>query len=203
MTRSFSSTSNATSAAGNVRHLKDLLPEFRAADNTFWKWKQQLELLRNSYRLDDNSARVLISSRLKGRALAWFHSKAEHLTLSVENLLEEMTRMFDSRPAKLSLRKEFEARVWKADEHIVDMRLQNQARVMNFQSKTDLLKAFEKVNPVIKRFNDLKLRRDGLKSSDAKTETSSAKGKSTKCYKCQERGHIATHCKRVVMLGIY
>ncbi|KYN21745.1 hypothetical protein ALC57_05879 [Trachymyrmex cornetzi] len=89
-------------------------------ENTFWKWKQQLELLRNSYQLDDNSARVLISSRLKGRALAWFHSKAEHLILNIEDLLEEMTRMFDSRPAKLSLRKTFEARVWKADEQFCD-----------------------------------------------------------------------------------
>ncbi|KYM98505.1 hypothetical protein ALC62_10783 [Cyphomyrmex costatus] len=55
------------------------------------------------------------------------------------------------------------------------------------------------LNPVIKRFNDPKLKKDGLKSSDARTETSSVKGKSTKCYKYQETGHIATHCKRPVM----
>lgn len=70
MMRSVSPSSNTASSAGNVRVLKDLLPEFSATDNTFWKWKQQLELLRNSYQLDDNSTRVLISSRLKGRALS-------------------------------------------------------------------------------------------------------------------------------------
>lgn len=224
MMRSVSPSSNTASSAGNVRVLKDLLPEFSATDNTFWKWKQQLELLRNSYQLDDNSTRVLISSRLKGRALSWFHSKAEHLLLSVEDLLREMTQMFDSRPAKLSLRREFEARAWKADEQfcdyyheklilanrvpidedelldyliegIADMRLQNQARIMNFQSKSELLRAFEKISLETKRSGDPKLKKDGLKLSGAKAETST-KGKTIKCYRCQETGHVATHCGR-------
>jgi len=40
--------------------------------------------------------------------------------LSIEDLMGEMTRMFDLRPGKLSLRKEFEARVWKTDEPFCD-----------------------------------------------------------------------------------
>jgi len=108
MTHSALMTSSVASTIGSVRNIKDL-PEFDATDNTFWRWKNQLQLLKNAYQLDDN-AKVLISSRLKGQALTWFYSKAEYLTLS-ENLLEEMQQMFDLRPGKLSLRKAFEARV--------------------------------------------------------------------------------------------
>ena len=118
------------------------------------------KLLRNTYELDDNSTRILMGSRLKGKALNWFYSKPEYLTLSIGDLLEEMKRMYDLRPRKLSLRKKFETRVWKVEEPfcdyyhdkiilanripiaedelldyliegIVDMRLQNQARMMN------------------------------------------------------------------------
>lgn len=31
------------------------------------------------YDLDDNTTKVLIGSRLRGRALDWFHSKSEHI----------------------------------------------------------------------------------------------------------------------------
>jgi len=92
--------------------------------------------------------------------------------LSIEDLMGEMTRMFDLRPGKLSLRKEFEACVWKSDEPfcdyyhdkiilakrvlidedelvdyliegIVNIRLQNQARIMKFKSKAALLEGFK------------------------------------------------------------
>jgi len=73
--------------------------------------------------------------------------------------------MFNLRPGKLTRRKEFEAYIWKAEESfcdyyhkkvilanrvliaeelldyfiegLVDIRLQNQARIMNFRSRTD------------------------------------------------------------------
>lgn len=112
--------SNAAHAVGGVRNIKEMLPEFDATDNTFWRWKQQLELLRQSYQLDDNSTRILMSSRLKGRALSWLHSKAEHVTLNVENLLKEMEKMFDLRPGKLVLRRKFEARIWKSGEQFCE-----------------------------------------------------------------------------------
>lgn len=108
--------SGGASIDGGVRGVKELLPEFDGTDNAFWKWRQQLQLIRHTYHLDENSTRILISSRLRGRALAWFHSRAEYLTLSVEELLQEMARMFDLRPGKLALRKEFESRVWKGGE---------------------------------------------------------------------------------------
>jgi len=135
-----------------------------------------------------------------------------------------MQQLFDLRPGKLSLRKEFEARTWKTGEPfcdyyhekmilanrvpiaeyelldylvegIIDMRLQNQARIMNFKSGLELLKAFEKIHLEPKKYSDSK-RKDSAKSSSSKPELSPAKGKLTKCYKCREMGHVATQCKR-------
>ena len=74
----------------SIRAIGDLLCEFDGNDNTFWKWEQQVGLLRTSHQLDENASRVLISSKLKGRATSWFHSKAEHLTLRIDDLLGEM-----------------------------------------------------------------------------------------------------------------
>lgn len=104
----------------NVRAIKDLLNEFNRTGNEFWKWKRQVELLRDSYNLDDNSTRVLISSKLKGKALDWFHSRPEHITLSIPSLWEKMKQMFDHRPSKLALRREFEQRMWQAGESFVE-----------------------------------------------------------------------------------
>jgi len=63
MMHSASTTISVASTIGSVRNIKDLLPEFDATDNTFRRWKNQLELLKNAYQLDDNATKVLISSR--------------------------------------------------------------------------------------------------------------------------------------------
>ena len=53
-----------------------------------------------------------MSLRLKERAKSWFHSKPEHLTMSYVSLLAEMKKMFDLRPGKVVLGRNFEARKW-------------------------------------------------------------------------------------------
>jgi len=103
----------------SIRAIGDLLNEFHG-DETYWKWEKQVQLLRMTYGLDDNSSRVLISSRLRGKALSWFHSKPDHLELSVDQLLERMKEMFDLRPSKLALRKSFERRIWQNKESFSD-----------------------------------------------------------------------------------
>lgn len=73
-----------------------------------------------THKLDDNSTRVLISSRLREKALSWFHSKPNNLKLNVIQLLERMKEMFDLRPNKLALRKSFEGRIWQSKESFSD-----------------------------------------------------------------------------------
>jgi len=225
MMRGISLSSNATSTAAGVRSIRDLLPEFDASENTFWKWRKQLELLRNSYRLDDESTRLLISMRLKGRAHSWLYSKTEYVTMGVDHLLEEMAQMFHSRPGMLQLRKVFEARTWRANEKfcdyyhekvilanqvpvaeeelldyivdgITDKQLQRQVRLQDFPSREKLLKAFEKLTPDSKTQGESKQGKDVPRAPGPKTEASSTGGKTVRCYKCHEVGHVATHCRR-------
>lgn len=81
-----SSGGYSVASSMSIRAIGDLLSEFHG-DDTFWKWEKQVQLLRTTYNLDDNATRVLISSRLKDKALGWFHSKPDHLQLSVDNLI--------------------------------------------------------------------------------------------------------------------
>lgn len=119
--------------------------------------------------------RTLISSCLKGRALSWFYSRAEYLTLNIEELLKKMEQIFDLHPGKLTLRRKFESRIWRKGEPfydyyhdkivlanripiakdeildyiiegVTDQRLQDHARMMNYQTRAELLKAL-KVQP--------------------------------------------------------
>lgn len=218
----------------NVRAIRDLLSEFDGGKGTFWKWEQQIRLLRISYALDDAAARVLISTKLKGRAFEWFHSKPEHLTFSIENLLKAMKEMFDLRQSKLSLRKKFEERTWRTnesftsyyhdkiilanrvpieDEEVVDYvidgipdrNLQDQARIMQFESQSDLLVAFKRLTLHSKKTTDQgKYQKEGKLStkgnSTSRGSSASSSGdpslrqKVVKCYNCQEVGHLASAC---------
>lgn len=218
--------SSIISTAGNVRGIKDLLPEFDATDNTFWRWKHQLELLKHTYQLDDSSTRMLIGSRLKGKALTWFYSKAEHITLNIDALLREMGQMFDHRPGKLTLRREFENRVWKSDESfrdyyhdkkilanrvpieegelleyiiegVTDVRLQSQVRLANFQTEAEMVQAFESVSLPSKKAADMKQKKDGTRYSvGSRVEATAKRERVTRCYNCHEVGHVATRCQR-------
>ena len=109
-----------TTTSVSIRALGELLSDFEGREDTSWRWRQQVELLMETYHLDENTARVLISSKLKKCALEWFHSESEHLTLSIADLLKRMAELFDDRPRKLTLRKEFEARVRQKREPFSD-----------------------------------------------------------------------------------
>lgn len=154
--------------------LSELLSEFSGSENTFHIWRKQFELIKTTYQLDDGTARILIGMRLRQKALQWFHSRPEHLELSVDDLIERMQTMFDHRPTKVDLRKQFEKRNWRNDETfsdyfhdkivlankipvdedeltdyvidgIPDETMRNQARIQRFKEKEELLKAFEKI----------------------------------------------------------
>ncbi|CAK9796365.1 Retrotransposon-derived protein PEG10 [Anthophora quadrimaculata] len=201
--------------------------DFEGSDDTFWKWEQQVELLRTTYQLNENALRVLISSKLKGRAASWFHSKSQHLTLTIADLLSEMKNMFDHRPSRLSFRKEFENRMWKgsekfadylhdkvilgnrvptADDEIIDylidgisdQRLQNQARMMQFRTTADLLRAFDKIssNP---RKNGKKKEAKSSRIDQAERNLAGlppTRVKPVRCFNCQESGHMAATCPK-------
>lgn len=113
-------SSRSTITNINLRSISDLLNNFSGSDNTFDAWVQKLKWVRQNYSLDDNALKILIPSKLTGRALDWFNSKPEHLSPSVDELKWEMRIIFNQRPNRLSLRREFEKRKWLASEPFSD-----------------------------------------------------------------------------------
>ena len=59
-----------------------MLREFTGESHDFENWRQQVEVLRNTYQLDDNAVKILINLRLKGEALKWCQSKPSHFGMS-------------------------------------------------------------------------------------------------------------------------
>lgn len=155
----------------SIKNISELLSEYNGVSEDFRRWKTQVNLLRNTYELDEKASRILVVSKLRGKALNWYYSQTEHLSMNIEELLQEMESMFHQLLRRLDLRRNFEKREWKVnesfsdycheklilgnlvpidDEDIVDYiiegipseSLQNQAKIQLFSSVQDLLKAF-------------------------------------------------------------
>lgn len=74
--------SNGRTTNFSICLIGEMIGDFNGTDNSFWKWKQQLLLLKNFYQLDDG---LFISSKLKKRAQSWFHSRPEHVILRTDD----------------------------------------------------------------------------------------------------------------------
>lgn len=163
--------------------MSDLLNYFSGSDVNFTTWSEKVSLIQESHNLSDSALKCNIISKLKGRALSWFHAKSEHVTLDCTQLLQRMKIMFDQRPNKLSLRQDFEKRKWNTGElfgdyhhdkiilayrvpvpedeildyvidGISDPGLRNQARMLRRRSTDELLEAFEKIFLLSQSHND-------------------------------------------------
>ncbi|CAK9834317.1 Transposon Tf2-9 polyprotein [Anthophora retusa] len=154
--------------------MKAMLNYFDGSGETFDAWERQLALLRVTYRLDDNAAKLLAVSRLKNQALEWFHSKPEHIGMCIDELVKELKDIFGDRQDRITARREFEGRTWKREETfaeyfhckvilanrirideeerieylidgIPDHSLRNHAKLQKFKSQVSLLEAFRGV----------------------------------------------------------
>lgn len=170
--RSVSSTSSRTTM--NIKNISELLSEFHGSNDDFEHWKSQINLLRDAYELDENSAKIIVSSRLNGKAREWYYSLAGNRTLQVDEFLEKMDVMFNQLMGQLERRRQFEARGWNrtetlseycydklilrnrvpvTEEEMVDYiiegipskDLRNQAQMHSFKTAQDLIRGFRKV----------------------------------------------------------
>lgn len=198
----------------NMSAIAELLTTFDGTTGNFETWERQLKLLKQTYRLDDEHARVLIGMRLKGKALEWLHSKPEFMEMSVEALLCELKTMFNHRPSKIVSRKKFEERVWRKEETfsdyvhqkvilgnrisidegelaeyiidgIPDRTLRDQARISGLDTKAALLEAFERITLLDKRHH-------GMKNEDR--SQSRPKGNENKKNEQQKTSPEKKHC---------
>lgn len=104
----------------NVTAVADLLCDFDGLAEDFETWERQVCFLQTAYSLDNNLTKILIGSKLKGRALDWFHSKSNYIAMVSDELLTELRGMFHHRPNKITLRRRFEARMWRKGETFHD-----------------------------------------------------------------------------------
>lgn len=81
---------------GNVAAIADLLGYFDGKSENYDIWEERIKLLKATYQLEDDSAKLVIGMRLKGRALEWLHSKPEYVGMSFDTLLTELRGMFPS-----------------------------------------------------------------------------------------------------------
>ena len=215
----------------NFKTISEILNDFTGSSDNYGIWSQKVQLIRDSYSLEDNTLKALISSKLKGQALSWFHSKPEHITLRVNELMNRMEAIFDHRPNKLSLRREFEKRRWMPNEifsdyhhdkvilvnrapipdketidyvvdGIPDFRSRNQARMHNFTSTNDLLKAFQKISLPRNSYENRRSmeeepepirQKEEIKKEEPAPDT---RRNTLRCYNCNQPGHIATESKK-------
>ncbi|KMQ88410.1 hypothetical protein RF55_12116 [Lasius niger] len=159
----------------NLTAIADLLANFDGISSDFDTWERQVRLLKMTYQLEDDHAKILVGMRLKKKVLEWFHSKPEFISMSFNALINELKLMFRHRQNRVTTRKMFEARIWKKDETfheyvyekvimgnlipieademidyiidgIPDSVLRNQARIQRFTETESLLEAFETIS---------------------------------------------------------
>lgn len=74
----------------NLTTIGDLLGEFDGVSSNFDTWEKQVMFVRQTYRLEDDHAKILIGTKLKKKAFEWFHSRPEHVSLPFETILEKL-----------------------------------------------------------------------------------------------------------------
>ncbi|XP_072763627.1 uncharacterized protein [Anoplolepis gracilipes] len=158
----------------NIKTIAELVSEFDGTPDNFDVWQKQVSFMKTTYELADDAAKTLIGMKLKKKAFEWLHSRAEHLSMTFDELMDELRRMYRPKKNKIDLRKRFETRVWKRGETfreyahdklimgnrvpidkddmldyliegISDRALCNQARIQCFTTKESLIDAFDKI----------------------------------------------------------
>lgn len=161
----------------DIRNVGKLLSDYDGTGEDFPLWKTQVNLLRETYELTKSEARLMVGSKLQGKAQKWYRSRAEYLTMSLKDLMKEMEDIFDQPMGKLELRRRFEERVWRKEEsfseywhdkiilgnrisihedemveYLVDgipaENLRNQARMQSFPNVQEVLTAFKRISLV-------------------------------------------------------
>jgi len=194
--------------------IAELIPEFNGRMGDFRMWRNKLKILEQNYKLNDNQMRILIGTRLRGKALAWLHSVDEHMMLSSEEQLKELETMFDRHIDSMVLYDKFRARKWRKDESFSEYMiaekemlgfiiegiphwgLQTNIRVSGVSTKEELRARLENmVHWEKKNERDTGRYKTGLREQNNEPGTSGTNGgreqRKRNCFNCGEANHIS------------
>lgn len=62
------SVSTTLRAVTSIKSISEFVGEYKGSDEDFEKWRTQINLLRATYDMDENDSRILIGSKLRGKA---------------------------------------------------------------------------------------------------------------------------------------
>ncbi|KAG7196466.1 hypothetical protein KM043_016075 [Ampulex compressa] len=102
----------------SVNNIFNLLHNFDDRHETFKTSENQVRLLKNTCNLSDEETIVMLTEKVKGKAQRWFHSNADNLHLSTQDLLESVGKMYGRETDCPVQIKQFEETIWKPDESI-------------------------------------------------------------------------------------
>lgn len=206
--------------------LKKLITPFKGDGDSFDLFSSSIKMILKKYEVDEEDLKLDLISCLEGKARQWFLSRPNNFELTIDQILFELDKLFNTRANRVQQRRNFETRYWKEnedfyayytqkmilanslqldDEELVDYlidgirnrNLQSQARLQMFKSPEDLLNAFSKLTDWDRGFQ----RREPAKHMFVKSEkqnnkVSTTSAKDFKCYNCGERGHTSPNCKK-------
>ena len=78
----------------DVKGIGGLLGEFDGTNRYFEDWEKQVRLVKRLFSVDDAVMKIIISSKLKGKADRWFRSKPEYTEMTLDELLIAMKDAF-------------------------------------------------------------------------------------------------------------
>ncbi|XP_044573330.1 uncharacterized protein LOC123257637 [Drosophila ananassae] len=191
-----------------------VVPEF-SGETCARKWITQMKNIATIYGIGGQYVKMLMISKIKGKANVWLHANPERIMLPLEELIAELISMFSDKVSKLEARRQFENRKWSSGESfgsyvddkvmlgqrisieaeemisriiegIPNQGLRNQAHIQCFENVALIKRAFAEVE-LPKSYGD---RKETAVNKDEKDS------KDTRCYNCNAKGHWAQECRK-------
>jgi len=183
------------------------LSEF-AGESCACKWTPQMHNISKIYGVGGKFEKMLMVSKIKGKAYKWLHANSDRVLLPLDDLTAELIS------SKLEIRRKFEGRKWKQSESfgsyvddkimlaqginidademlsciiegIPNQELRNQAHIQCFVDIGHIKRAFADVSLP-------KSYRVGRKT----TSTDPKDSKKTRCFNCNAKGHWTFECRK-------